>query len=545
MQLPQSTSKLIRVAMATTLMGMAVASSACNRAEISALRAQFEITWSEDWGFLAGDIEASAFTFGQVTTGELADVEVLISNAGNADLEIFSIDLVSAQFDENGDLANEMVIDNHPELSHSGLPGDVPDGSVYAFQLRFSPLYGTALEDGLFLAVSHDLNRNGPKLFIPISGEGFGEPQPDIYSKPEWVDFGTLEIGMTSPVANITVGNGGPGQLDTGAVTLDDTVNFRLVSTGSVENGTFQLGENGELQVEYMPQSQGEHTGTLVVNSNDPDEDPYSIQLNGIGDPAVIGKAPTAVCTVTFDGNTGQSVQGLHACPGGNCPSAFFNGTGSTDPSGQTLSYAWSLVSASGSSNSLSSASAANPTLVLDVGGTYEATLVVTNQDNQSSQPCTATVDAIPNENFRVELSWATPGDDMDLHLPQAQPAGSPRGSGDCYFANTNPDWGVPGLADDDPQLDLDDISGIGPENINIIQPALAPYDGWYEVFVHDYPGSVVQGANSVTVNIFLNGVLAQTYSFTISGEDSDYYVAKIQWPSGVIQACNGLAGCP
>ena len=45
--------------------------------------------------------------------------------------------------------------------------------------------------------------------------------------------------------------------------------------------------------------------------------------------------------------------------------------------------------------------------------------------------------------------------------------------------------------------------------------------------------------------NIYLNGVLAQTFNFQISGEDADYYVAKIHWPSGNIQACNGLAGCP
>jgi hypothetical protein len=548
MQLVGKTSSWIHAGLALTLMTTAIASG-CNRAEISALRARFEITWSEDWGYVADDMEASTFTFGQVTTGEIAQVEVAISNAGNADLDVFSIDIVSATFDENGDLANEMVVENHPELTHSGLPGTVPDGSVYNFQLRFSPLYGTALDDGLFLAISHELNDEGPKLYIPITGEGFGEPQPDIYSKPEWIDFGTLEIGVTSPPSEILIGNGGPGLLQIGSITLDDTVNFSLTSVSAVENTSLDLGDSGVITVEYHPQSQGEHTGTIVVNSNDPDEDPYSIQLNGIGDPVALGKAPTAVCTVTFAGQTGQSVSGLHACTNGNCPTAFFNGTGSTDPSGLPLSYQWSLTPASGSSENLSSTIAANPSLLLDVAGTYSATLVVTNTNSQSSPPCTAQVEAIPNENFRVELSWANSGDDMDLHLLRAQPAGSPRTDGDCYYANCQGawgqlDWGFPGVADDDPSLDLDDISGIGPENINIVQPAGSPYDGWYEIFVHDYPGSSYLPANAVTVNIFLNGVLAQTYNFSISGEDSDYYVARIQWPTGQIVACNGLAGC-
>ena len=112
------------------------------------------------------------------------------------------------------------------------------------------------------------------------------------------------------------------------------------------------------------------------------------------------------------------------------------------------------------------------------------------------------------------------------------------------------PDWGVAGVLDDDPALDLDDISGVGPENINITSPALSPYDGEYIVFVHDYPGSSFEPANDVTVNIYLNGVLTQSFNFQHVGEDDDYYVAKIHWPTGVITPCNGVAtspgaGCP
>ncbi len=549
MQFSRATT-LFRAGIALVLLGTLL-TSACNRAEISALRARFEITWSEDFGFVPGDLDASGFVFGQVTTGQFSTIEVQIANPGNADLEVLSLDLVRATFDENGDLANEEVVEN-PAVSQSGLPGTVPDNAVYSFEIRFTPLFGTALDNNLFLAVSHELNADGPKLYIPITGEGFGEPQPDIYSKPEWFDFGTVEIGLQSPPTFFTVGNSGPGDLLVGTVSLDDTSNFSLVDTTTLENGTLPLGDTGQIEVLFHPQVQGEVTGTITIQSNDPDEDPYSIQLNGLGDPPALGKPPTAICQVTFDGQTGQAVQGLHACTNGNCPTAYFDGTASTDPSGLQLSYQWTLTPASGSSEQLSSATSANPSLLLDVAGTYEASLVVTNTNGQSSPPCVAQVEAIPNENFRIEMSWQNPGDDMDLHLLQAQPAGSPRTDGDCYYANCvsggwggGLEWGVPGVADDNPALDLDDISGVGPENINIVDPAQAPYDGWYEVFVHDYPGSSYTPANDVTVNIFLNGVLAQTYNFAISGEDADYYVAKIHWPTGQIIGCNGLAGCP
>jgi hypothetical protein len=216
-------------------------------------------------------------------------------------------------------------------------------------------------------------------------------------------------------------------------------------------------------------------------------------------------------------------------------------------------SYYWELSdSPEGSSAALSSPNQAIVTgFTPELAGSYTARLTVTNQAGMSDT-CESVLDAIPAENLWVEMFWEHSGDDMDLHLiapgkdwqtykeDLGAPFGSCNGSScDCYYAtcntawgNTPPDWGQIGSAADDPVLDLDDIPGSGPENINVLSPETS---GTYTVVVHDYPGSQYAGGNNVTINIYLNGVLAWSDTREISGEDSYTPFAMIDWAAGAV----------
>lgn len=215
---------------------------------------------------------------------------------------------------------------------------------------------------------------------------------------------------------------------------------------------------------------------------------------------------------------------------------ATWDGSASYSTDGEIVSYEWRLESKpTGSATTMpGGGNARRPGFVPDLAGDYVGRLTVTDSNGQTDS-CTTTLEAIPIENLWIEMYWTVANDDMDLHL--LRPGGTLESNGDCYFNNCvgRPlEWGDAGNPDDDPILDLDDIYGVGPENINITEP----YSGTYTVVVHDYSGSTFPDytdRNDVTVNIYINGALAWTDTKPITGNNKYVDFAEIEWPSGTV----------
>ncbi len=166
---------------------------------------------------------------------------------------------------------------------------------------------------------------------------------------------------------------------------------------------------------------------------------------------------------------------------------------------GEIRSAGWSVVGAPMGSNAEAPRPPNNLRTVFtpDVAGEYTLRLQVQDDSGHLAE-CTTLVRAVATEGLRVEVFWNTNGTDMDTHLlhPDAR---SWNGSLDCYYANcqgSGLSWSAPGGADD-PSLDIDDVNGFGPENINIMSPAA----GTYRVGVHSY-----RGDGAVTVRIYCGG---------------------------------------
>lgn len=171
--------------------------------------------------------------------------------------------------------------------------------------------------------------------------------------------------------------------------------------------------------------------------------------------------------------------------------------TGSAVDDGTITRWAWRVTNVPPGSRPDEPTPSDSPRTVFtpDLAGEYTLRLTVTDDDGEVGE-CETLVRAISSDGLRVEISWDTNNTDMDTHLLHPDARAWFDSTLDCYYANTNPSWGGPGV-DDDPRLDIDDTDGFGPENINIRNPGL----GTYRVGVHAFSGFA-----RVTVRIYCGG---------------------------------------
>jgi len=330
-----------------------------------------------------------------------------------------------------------------------------------------------------------------------------GESSPQILVTPNPVDFGIVPAGEQASEI-ITLSSVGDSTLNVTAMQIGlgrETFALLAPLPGAYEPDTF-----AELTITYTSDGSAT-TGDLQILSNDPVSPNTTVLLlagsevivdtgdTGTVDPPL--SAPVAVCSVNPD-----AVLAIHE-------SADWIGSTSYDSDGGAIvDYSWTLYSApAGATATMPSGTANRRGFAPDVAGEYVGELVVTDDSGLSS-------------------------DDMDLHL--LDNSGTLTTDSDCYFANcawSSLDWGVGGRTDDNPTLDLDDIPGTGPENINIDSPAR----GTYTVYVHDYPGSAYVGRNDVTVNVYLASRLIWTDTRNINSEGCYEPFVAVTIPAGTV----------
>ncbi len=297
-------------------------------------------------------------------------------------------------------------------------------------------------------------------------------------------------------------------------------------------------------------------------------EGPWTIQPGAYINIAVVmsmpteGGAPDATLTMEWSTDTGPKATTVSLTTGDNALCATPNagvdqtvrpldtvqldGSESYDDNGIVTEYRWQFVEVpenatraelqnpdTGANIDSQWTTVNNPQFYAELAGTYEIMLNVKDEDGACNPEAvfdTVVVIAVPDETIHIQLVWGRDGNDHDLHFIKpggTHTRGQDSNTTDCHWTNCNtrhgtasdcpsrgcpgpsdaPDWGVQGSRDDDPTLDIDDISGPGPENINYSLPEL----GDFMVTVENYSGDQ---SNLVTVRIWIFGVMRLNVSY-------------------------------
>ncbi len=218
---------------------------------------------------------------------------------------------------------------------------------------------------------------------------------------------------------------------------------------------------------------------------------------------------------------------------------------------GNAAAWTWALVGApeGSSADPPQPSDGDSPQFTPDLAGDYVVEVVVRN-DRGEEFACALTVHAFPMEALRIEMFWNPPdrscddggGDgcddsDLDLHLLHEDGDAWFNATWDCHWRNCERGlaWDAAG-EDDDAFLDLDDVEGFGPENINVQAPA----DGTFRIGAHYYdPDRNWDSPSDATVRVYCGDEepVELTRTLVAAGEDdpdNDFWkVADVSFSSG------------
>jgi hypothetical protein len=491
--------------------------------------------------------------FESVNKGDFEEKTVTLRNVGALDLLIDEILLL-------GHEAFTLIIQEQEFVSSDPIVFDPPiviaEGQSVQATVRFAPL-GREEALGKLVVMTND-----PTLPSGLEIDLIGNSDiPCLEVTPKQiVDFKGQLVGAISQLP-VTLSNCGnqPVVISSLALTGESHADFGLefsaLSTGlePTDEGPIVIGVNGaeSFSVTYLPEIESPlsteslngsnvhvpSTGTLLIFSNS-FESEIGLEVTGFG---VTQTCASAIIEV---------VEGEAVIPQTNL---HLKGDGSYSPTGDIDTYLWSVDEPNGEKSVfIPSPTWPNPTFQANIAGDYVFHLEVWDeQKNPSCEIADYHVAVVPDEAIHIELIWDTgldddqtdsgpsAGSDLDLHFVHpfaggldhdfdGQPDGWFDMSYDCFFYNTEPEWGNPNPnIDDNPGIDRDDSDGAGPENVNLNEPE----DVIYRVGVHYFEDNGYgPSVPTIKVYIYTSPLLVQEGPELVEGDI--WEAATIDWPN-------------
>ncbi len=200
-------------------------------------------------------VDPMEITFDTTNVGEITTDTLTILNAGLLTLEISSIASTVEAF----------TVDTQ---SLTLEPGDSSKVIV-----TFNPLEMMAYE-GEIQILSNDPDNE--QTDVMVQGYGY-QPLPAINVTPAEIDFDTVAIGYSAS-ETVVIENNGDATLEVSNIECDNDV-----FTVDIQSATIEPGESENVEVTFAPLVEGDYTGTLQIESNDPEANVVLVSLSGYG----------------------------------------------------------------------------------------------------------------------------------------------------------------------------------------------------------------------------------------------------------------------
>lgn len=462
-------------------------------------------------------VEPSALGFQNVVAGTPQTLPFFIRNIGTEPHTVTGLAFASS----GASTATELALDP------GATPIQIGGGESVQVDVTWSP----AVAGMLFDEVRVDATGRRDTAVVSLSGVAAAAPVPRIEVAPASLAFGQVEVGM-SATDNLQITNVGNADLTlTGAIEIQPANAPYTLVNAPTPGTTFAPTDTTTFQVTFDPTAAGVAAAAdIVIRSDDPNAPEVRVPLTGEG-------VVTAVPNIFVDPNPlafGQVPRGTRASRtvlvrNDGTANLVLNLVRLTDDAGGRFTLPSPPIPGAilipGQTQTFSVEYFDNG-MVMAYAGMLQI------QSNDPAQgivqvPLTAATEPPPAAmtDINVTLTWSSTNADVDLHF--IRPGGSffdaPT---DCCFCNTNPDWGMPMNATDNPFLDRDDLTGPGPETVNLS----VAETGEYQVVAHFYDDNNA-GPVDVTVTVRLRGTVVAMRTQQLS--DGERWVAgRINWNS-------------
>ncbi|GAB4301721.1 MAG: hypothetical protein Kow0090_17280 [Myxococcota bacterium] len=225
-------------------------------------------------------VDRSSLDFGQVVWGETRNRHLFITNAGGQKIRFTKIALAAVAGTANlFDFKIAQPVNGINDLK------DLRPGQTEEIVIEYKPSNPGDNEGELQLAYDDGSNRGALSIQdvrIPMKGTGIN---PEIFASPDELIFGTLTMDVQEEVQYVELTNPGTGSITVNNIYLDQSSSkwFNMISLLPAFPFSVDKNTPNKFGVRFKPEGEGDFTGKVVIETNDPKNPELFVSLFGRG----------------------------------------------------------------------------------------------------------------------------------------------------------------------------------------------------------------------------------------------------------------------